>query len=474
MTKYPKIGLIFFVIVLSFICTEILLYATSVAYHVSAHPLFSLVMRLIFFAIFTLFIIYRRKDNVVYCSLLVFPFLGLSFNGFSFLAIFSLLLFSLYFREIVVCLRSKKYIFLKPLAIIGLLMIISLLRSNHKIAAVEQLLFFLYLFFYYLVLVAFCETREKIKNLFKVILIVNIFGVLVSVVQTMFGIESIKLFFGDYAPNVGLAEYVKRVPSFFWEAQGAGLYFAIMVFLGCACAVLFFRRSLLIKLVIAFSIVGLLLTGTRIALLAFIMGVFFVFLFNISMRRIIVALFIVVALLSVGAIAYKFVLPIQVKDRITNYELKRSSGERFKIWATSLPIIKHYPLGVGLSRRDLFDAALTNKSYLQTKYFVYPSMRSRMGFESSFLDILYSLGVLGLIIFLWLLVSFFKVGLTTYFEMRDKSVRFFIICLVASMLIWVLSSLTSERCYDVHSMVMFVILLAVLNSIRYGYHQADS
>jgi hypothetical protein len=87
---------------------------------------------------------------------------------------------------------------------------------------------------------------------------------------------------------------------------------------------------------------------------------------------------------------------------------------------TQSMIIVHNPLGVGLGRLDLFDAAVWNKSYLQEEYFVYPTLRERMGFENTFLDVLYSLGLFGLFAFLFVIDRFYSAFQKTSYPGTEK------------------------------------------------------
>jgi O-antigen ligase len=460
MNKY----LIIVTLLISSFAAYALLVATNAAYLISEHPVLSLFMRIVFFIIFVFLCLLRKKELWVYTLILGFPFYRIAFSGISTVLIFSLIVASLYMKEIKDYLSEHKSAYKLPIVILVISFLYSFIISKHLMTALEQVQYVINLILLYLIFMSFLISWQRVRILLLLLLTVNVLGIGVTIWQYIFGVNSIRFFVGEYAPNV-VYDSANRIPSFFFEAQSAGIFFAVMIILNLSFLSMKFKFKQGIIFLIFLNIVALLLAGTRIAFIAVVIGLILFIIFNLSFKKILIIINLCLVLAVCGGFIYKYLLPEQAKSRINKQEVIESYLERNKIWITSLPIARHYPLGVGLSREDLFYAALKEGSYLQSKYFIEPSLRSRMGFESSFLDILYSLGFLGLFGFLTLLWRFFIIAFRNFrarVQSDESKLSLYLIC---AMVVWLIGAATSEKIYEIQPTTIFIIMIALAHSI---------
>ncbi|MFA5499527.1 MAG: O-antigen ligase family protein [Candidatus Omnitrophota bacterium] len=457
-------------IIIAYISGSLFLTAVNTAYQVSEHPELSLLIRMIFFALFVLLAVIGRKELVVFALILGFPFYRIGFNGISIVLIISLIVAILYRKEIGSSIFKTKQEYKIPFFVLAICILYSFIVSKHYMTALTEVAHIVNLIILYLILVSYLVSWQKIRILLGLLLAVNIIGIVVTILQYIFGINSIKFFIGEYAPNVGVYDSVKRIPGFFWESQGAGIYYAIMFILSIGILSVVKKYRLLLMALAIMNIGALLLTGTRIAIIALVCGLSLLMAWKLTMKKIVLYTCMLSILVVCGGLIYNYVIPAQMKDRLTGYELEGSYNERHKIWITSLPIARHNPLGVGLSRADLFDAAYNENSYLQTKYYLFASLRNRMGFESSFLDLLYSLGYLGLIGFLALLLCFFILAFRNANINPPSDESGYSKYLACAMVVWLVGAATSEKVYEIQPMTIFVILLAIVHSTYSRIH----
>lgn len=452
-------------IIIAIFSARLLLTAINTAYLVSGHPELSLIIRMVFFVILVLLFVVRKKELALYALMLGFPFYRINFNNISIALIVTFIVAILYKNEIKdqVFRRNQEYKI--PFVILSISIFYSFIISKHHMTALSEVAYIINLILLYLILAAYLVSWQRIRLLLGLLLIVNVIGIAVTILQYIFGVNSIKFFIGEYAPNVGINDGVKRIPGFFWESQAAGIYYAVMFILSIGALSIIRRYRKVIMVIAVMNIGALLLTGTRIAIIAVACGIMLLMVWRLNIKKIVLYISMLSVLIVCGGYIYNYMIPAQMKNRLTGYELEGSFNERYKIWLTSIPIAKHHPLGVGLSRADLYDAAYKEKSYLQSKYYIFTSLRNRMGFESSFLDILYSLGFLGLFGFLALLLRFFTLSFRSVnFKPLSKESGYskYLFC---SMVVWLIGAATSEKIYEIQPTAIFIIMLVLAHSI---------
>jgi O-antigen ligase len=452
------------VIAAALISAALLLFMVNMAFTVSEHPVLSLGMRIIFFACLMVLVSVRRRENFVYVFLLSIPFFRIAFSGIYLLTIVSAVLVLAYLKDIIHYLKSGKDIYAIPFVLIGISMVYSTVIARYPYSALERASILVSLFGAYLALTVFLKSAPGIRTFLAIMVILNIFGILVSSWQFIFGIDSIKVFFGEYNPNVGLSDYVKRIPSFFEEAQGAGLFFAYMALFCAGLGGTYFKKNLLVKAVIALSLVPLVMSGTRVAIIALIAGFLFAQLFTFSQKRVIALSMLIVFLFAFGDFFYKNVMPLQVKERFERRSIEENRTYRFNLWKGSLPVIVHNPLGVGMGGENVYAAGVQQRVYFAEAFNRVPEARKYTHFENTYLEILYSLGIVGFTGFLILIFNFFKAAIRIYSSGRDHLESAFSVYLMAAMVAWLLCVATSPRLYDQQIMLLFFVLVAVTNS----------
>ena len=459
--KWFKIAL---VLIVAFLSARLFLLAVDVASNISEHPIVSLLMRLAFLAILTVLVLLRKKENIMYLFICAFPFLKISFNGISILTIFAFLLLFLYFKEIAKYLAGRKDIFIMPFMVLFLSMIYATVIAKYPLESLAYLIFFLSLFTIYLVLTILLKDEVVRKNVIVIMMFILAFSVFVSLSQIIFGIGKIKLFFGNYGNNVNVYGDAARPPSIFWEAQFAGLYFAMMIFLCLGAANLFLKRWLAIFLSIL-SVFAMILTGTRMAFLALACGLIFIQLFAFKLKKLFFAIFIgLVVLIFVGTGFYNNIVPMQVKQRLTARHLIGSFDYRLNLWKRSFSILPSNPLGIGMGGSNVYEAASKHHVYLAKQYQRFDDPLIGTQFDSTYLDILYPLGVLGFFGFFYIMFTFITVGIRMCISETNIGSRGFVLYLIALMVCWMIGITTSHVFYDNQAMAFFVIFVALLSA----------
>ena len=464
---------IIFAIVLSIISAVALFKIVDLAFSKSVHPVTTLLMRLILGITFVIPFILRKKEIFIYYFILSFPFMRLAFNGIDLLAIYSFLLVAIYRKEIVNLVKGKENIYRIPFFIITLCFIYTSLLAKYPRAAFEKVLFYLLLGGIYYVLTAFIKSEREIKAVFRFLLMPFAFCILVSFLQFRFGINSIKFFFDEYNANTGVygSFFTRRIPSVFVEAQAAGQYFATMIMLALGLLSTYFWKSKLIKGLLAIGALAFLLTISRAAILSFIGVMFVVHLFILSFRKVVILMLIVISMMAVIGMFYEHIMPSQIRERFDPHNQREDYNFRYALWKHSLPIIKHYPFGVGLGGGNLFYAGDKVKVKFTESMEAVPQLRGATHFENSYLDTLYSLGIIGFGGFILLLVKYFKTGVKLIKENPHPDAKRFSFYLMGAMAVWLIPAATSPQIEQVQPMIIFVTLLALMNSFNTIYRK---
>ena len=468
MNKYEKILIIIFSAVISVL---FLFKVTNMAFASSKYPFIKLAMVMFLLAVTIVLLVLKRKEYFVYLFLLSYPFLTIEIKSISLLEIFSCILLIIFFKEIIFYIRNNRDIFRVPFFIIAFSIIYTTLFANYPKPAFEKALILLSLFNIYIILSICFRSRVNRKTASVMLFAVLLLCVAISAIQIVFGISSVKLFLGDYNQNVGLHRYVKRIPSVFQEAQTAGLYFAFMTFLGAGFNAVFFKNKWFVKIFLVASLFALLTTGTRIAILSLLCGFIFFQCITMSFKKMFVFLLLTVSLLIAGSTIYNHVIPYQTKGRFESHALGKSFLFRYKLWAESFPIITHNPFGVGMGGENIYDAG-----FAQGVHFLYgfksdPNLRGFTHFENTYLDILYSLGIVGFVGILMFFIKFFTAGFSCNRLITDPVEKKWPLYLLSAMIIWMISVFTSPQLFDPHPMMLFIFLLAMMNSLRYDCYQ---
>ena len=462
---------IMFAIVLSIISAVVLLKIVDSTFSTSDHPVISLLVFVICGTTFIIPFIVRKKEIFIYYFILSFPCIGFTLKGLTLLQIYSFVLVVIYRKEIVNLVKDKGHIYRIPFFIIIFCFIYTSLLSHHPRAAFERVLFFSSLVGIYFAITTFIKSEREIKTVFRFLLMLFAFCVLVSFLQFRFGVDSIKFSFLQYGENTGASHVLglKRMPSVFPEAQAAGQYFATMIILSLGCLSTYFRKSRLIKGILVFGALAFLFTITRIAILSFLGVMLIVHLFILPFKRIMIIMLIIFCVTVAGKIIIENIIPSGVSERFDPDEQKKSFDYRFMLWEASFPIFVHHPFGVGLGGENLFDAGCEVNAVFMPEYTETPSKRNNTHFESSYLEILYSLGIIGFFGFMLLLTEYFKTGIKLIKENPHSDVKRFSLYLMGAMAVWLIPAAISPQWNVMQPMIIFVTLLALMNSLNNIY-----
>ena len=309
------------------------------------------------------------------------------------------------------------------------------------------------------------KSDREVRLVIQLFLAVLAFCVVVSLLQGAFGITLIRFSFWDYNQNVGLEGSIKRIPSVFWEAQSAGQYFAVAATLCLGAWRSYFKGIRWLPLLATAGAMGLLLTISRAAIAAFVVSIVVLQTLTLSLKKVVALVTAATLLVIFGAVLYENALPRSMKQRLAWTETSTTWEERYRLWTESLPIIVNNPLGVGLGGENLYAAGLRHGAHFISDFDKFKTSERSTHFENSFLQILYSLGIPGLLGFLAVLVKYFALGLGL-FRGKDGSVEAtFAVFLVGAMIAWLLCLFTSPLILEPQSMFVFVLLLALMNSL---------
>lgn len=464
--QIKKLSIIILTICISYLFAAGFLFATNIAYRISAHPGISLLMRIIFFMVIVILFILRERDYVFYLFLLSFPFYRIAFSGITLPLIFCLMLCAIYSREIVFYIKKYK----DPNRLAFILFFISIVYTTiiafDKVAATNRVIYFITLFLSYLLLVSLITSPQALKRVYYIIVGIGLLGALISFYQLVFGVESIRFFFGEYNPNVSLGVSVSRIPSFFPEAQFSGIFFAMIFFLALGLSYLNPKHKWINFFVMFISFAAMTLSGTRISLFAF--G--FCCLMLVMHRLRPIKIFGVLSLMIVCILVALFLKnSVNLSDNIT-YKLRMDSFDksinyRQKIWQRSFPIIIHNPLGVGLGGENLYNAGMKERAYFLDNFVRYPGTRGATHFESSYLTILYSLGTIGFLAFIMFFLNSFRNFLIFYKTYRDVPMGKFVYCLIMALIILSIGISTSPQINHFQPAFLLVTLFASASAI---------
>lgn len=274
-----------------------------------------------------------------------------------------------------------------------------------KMNSVHDFFFHLvkYLAFFYLLL-NFFETREKFKYLVWVIVLS----------ATSFSAWAIVYFYfylgNSFSTQLGTT--FTEIPT---NIIGTVTVFASVLMLNAVQSETKLYRKGILILCLAISSVATFLTQTRGALLA--MAVILISLVLYSKRKILIILF--GAYVLIGVVA----LPVGHRFTLENIKKKIIEDPRTNIVYTYLEVIKDYPItGIGFGLQTYADEALLRKYNSR----VPPEFRQTVPHKAPhnlFVDVAVRLGFIGLILYLYLFVSFVRMGWNLLRRGKDEFIQ---------------------------------------------------
>jgi O-antigen ligase len=291
----------------------------------------------------------------------------------------------------------------KPILLFSAIGLISLLLNFSNLGITNLLASSLYLvrwIAYALIYVIVSEFEPKFKN--KIAYSLLIAGSIVV------ALGYIQFFFYPSLRNLyylGWDEHLYRMFSSFLDPNYAGAFFAIfflytIAFLREYLANKKLIKSLLISLIALFTFIALYLTYSRSALIMLLIGVI-IYLCLIGKKKFI-ALAIVLIFLSI------FILPKSFTTEGTNFLRAVSSEARIKSAQEALKVIQSSPIyGVGFNAYRYAGNRLGIVTGLD-----WQASHGGAGTDNSFLFVLATTGIIGLIIYLNFLYKIIRLGLS--------------------------------------------------------------
>lgn len=302
----------------------------------------------------------------------------------------------------------------------------------------------------------------------------------VIIVGALFGVYGILQYNGiDFLFWVGNVERGKVFGLF-----GNAGYFAEYLILPLPIAVSLFlvSKNKIIKLLLLIGILtmasAIALTFTRTPYLSLVISfIFMLLLFVISRGK---RLFkenkkiIIIILTTIVLIISLFVIPTslnekgtvlsKIKERVSISQLGSEffTGRRVAIWKYTIPMIKDYPLlgsGIGtykyntLKYQAIFFDQGENRS-------LYPH-----GFadktHNEYLQLWAELGVIGLVMFLWLIISYFNYGFKTLRKIKNNYRQGIIIGLMGSIIAFLVDAIFWFPMHQPANIVLFWLILGL-------------
>lgn len=358
-----------------------------------------------------------RSDIALFLILITLPLEAFSWDGLGVrIKAFQVITLLAIPGLVLPVLIRKKSIKIPPIKPLILFLIIGILSFNNAISRDQALVSFclwLFLISFYFITYNFLIINSSMifKSLFLIILVGNaiaIYGI-IQWIGTILGYNLIEITTNNpYG----------RPTSVFLEAIWYGCYMMIMSILQIS---LYFSRSFRKWkwwLLIGFSInfMGLLISLTRSAWLGFASG--FIFLLLISKRISIKLLIFLLIILLILLVFYQILIPYEFRGLANRFReildpREHAAQSRIRMMSSALPLIKLHPIiGNGMGHYGIIFGG--ERAYGSEK------LRPLGVVISTFLNILFDCGILGLMAFIWFLFSVFKPAFSRFKTVKNK------------------------------------------------------
>lgn len=201
---------------------------------------------------------------------------------------------------------------------------------------------------------------------------------------------------------LGWDEHLYRMFSTFLDPNFAGVFFAIFFLFTLAFGLSEIKthqiRAIILFTLSGFTLVATYLTYSRSALLMLALSIV-TYLFILGKRKLII----LVVLAIVLAI---FIIPKSFQTEGTNFLREFSSEQRIQSFEKSISIFQTSPIyGVGF---DAYRYAMNKRGLVDANWSI---THSGAGTDNSFMFVLATTGIVGLIVFLWLLYKIVQIAL---------------------------------------------------------------
>lgn len=303
-----------------------------------------------------------------------------------------------------------------------------------------------------LLLIVFLDLIKNKKDL-KLILSAFIFSALIVSIYALY-----QKFVGQgiWSTEVWGQPQVLRITSFFPHPNFLGLYLGPLILLGLGYIFSFFKnKNIIISYTLLFFIItflSLIYARSEATILAVLVGLFFLGLIvKSSQKYALIFLFIIPLLI--------FSFPVSRNYFIQKVGLQDLSGQlRFNIWQGAVELIKEKPiLGAGLDGYERLAPDYQKRFYdpytgelISVETHPYP--------HNLYLTLWLELGLLGLIVFVWVLIKFFKQG----FKQLDKRDVIISTSIMAAMIVIVVHGLADTPYFKNDLAILFWLIIGLL------------
>jgi len=281
------------------------------------------------------------------------------------------------------------------------------------------------------------EVKDK-KHLIRIIF--SIFaGLMLISFDGIWQVATGKDFIRGYLPvlNIGL----RRATASFKDSNLMGIYLSAFAPLAFGMAIYYFKskKAIPIFLVSFISLIGIALTYSRPTLLATYIVLFF--LGVASKKKTLIIILVATAFIA------PFILPSSVKRwaKEMDYNPVRfmCNDDRIAVYRNSLNMIKAHPfLGVGannyMKQYKEYKDKVEYRNIITLDY---------MYAHNNFIHMAAELGLLGLLIFIWVLYRLFKESSRIYRSLSDGYLKMLALALCACLIAFLVNGLTESSLY---------------------------
>ena len=298
--------------------------------------------------------------------------------------------------------KRKSYHLKKPILLFTAICILSLLLNFRGLGLEKSFVSFLYLLrfvLYFSIYFIVIDLNPRIKKLIPHLLLISgSLVVLLGYIQYYFYPSLRNLFY------LGWDEHLYRMFSSFFDPNFAGAFFVLFFFL-CLYQIEQFhqnkmRISFLMAIIVSiFTVVAIYLTYSRSALVMLTVAVVSYLMLINKKRLIIISIFFM--------IVFVFAAPKSFQTEGTDLLRTVSTEARLQSAEQGLSIFEKNPvLGVGF---NAYRYALNRYEGLNTQY--WQTTHSGAGTDNSFIFVLATTGIFGLLAYLYLLYKIFQLGI---------------------------------------------------------------
>jgi len=302
-----------------------------------------------------------------------------------------------------------------------------------------------------LLLIVFCDLIKNKKDL-KQILSIFIFSALIISIYALY-----QKFIGQgvWSTEVWGQLQVLRITSFFPHPNFLGLYLGPLILLGLGYIFSYFKnKNIIIGCALLFFIItflSLIYARSEATILAILVGLFFLGLIVKSSQKYTLVFLLILLLLI-------FSFPVSRNYFVQKVGLQDLSGQlRFNIWQGAVELIKEKPvLGAGLDGYERLAPDYQKRFYdphtgelISVETHPYP--------HNLYLALWLELGLLGLIVFAWILIKFFKQG----FKQLDKKDVIISVSIMAAMMVIIVHGLADTPYFKNDLAILFWLIIGL-------------